>query len=128
MAPTLIATTSQMPEKKKKDLEERGAGIVLCPQEDSRVDLPFLMRWLAEQGIDSVLLEGGGSLNFSALRQGIVDKVYAFIAPLIIGGKDAISPVEGHGFEKLADGIRLTIEQVRDMDGDVFIEAYTRRN
>ena len=127
-APTLIATTSHMPEKKKKELEERGAGIIICPQRDDRVDLSFLMQHLAEQGIDSVLLEGGGNLNFSALRQGIVDKVFAFIAPLIIGGKNAISPVEGDGFEKLADGTRLYIEQVSEFDGDVLIEAYTRRN
>ncbi len=128
MAPTIIATTSHMPGEKQKDLADRGAGIIICPQHDGRVDLHFLMRELAERGIDSVLLEGGGTLNFSALSQGIVDKVFAFIAPLIIGGQNAISPVEGNGFETVAEGIRLSIEQVREFDGDVLIEAYTRRN
>ena len=127
LAPTLIALTADAPEVKVKAFQKEGAEIITCPEKDGHVDLDFLMRSLGDRGIDSVLLEGGGMLNFSALRHGIVDKLFAFIAPMIIGGKEAISPVEGEGFEKISDAIGLEISQVRRYDQDVLIEAYIRR-
>ena len=70
--------------------------------------------------------EGGGSVNFSLLEAGLVDKVYAFIAPKIIGGCTALTPVEGAGFAALKDCVELSGIQVEEMAGDILLTAYTR--
>ena len=74
----------------------------------------------------AVFVEGGGSVNFSLLEAGLVDKVYAFIAPKIIGGSEALTPVEGAGFAALKDCVELSGIQVEEMAGDILLTAYTR--
>ena len=71
-------------------------------------------------------VEGGGRVNFSLLRAGLVDKVYAFIAPKLIGGSEALTPVEGAGFAALKDCVELSGIQVEEMAGDILLTAYTR--
>ena len=68
---------------------------VSVPDADGRVDLRKLMEYLGKQGIDSVLLEGGGTLNDAALSAGIVNEICAFIAPKIFGGAGAKTPFPG---------------------------------
>ena len=77
---TIIATTDQIMEKKEA-IEKKGAHVLILPSKDGKVSLKDLMRELGRLQIDSVLLEGGSTLNASALQEGIVDKVMAFIAP-----------------------------------------------
>ncbi len=93
---------------KIRRLHQMGITILNLPAEDGRVDLGKLMEELGARSIDSILLEGGGGLNESALRQGIVSEVRAFIAPKIFGGR-AKSPVEGTGVElpEQATGLQL---------------------
>lgn len=82
------------------------AGVEVLPVkagENGSLDLCLLMEELGKRKIDGILLEGGGILNESALRAGIVDKVYCFMAPKIFGGKDAKTPVEGQGKVLAAD-------------------------
>ena len=64
---------------------------------DGKLDLVQLMERLGEEQIDSVLLEGGGTLNWAALKSGIVQKVQAYLAPKLLGGREAKTPVEGEG-------------------------------
>ncbi len=82
------------------------------------------MEELYKLEIDSVLLEGGGTLNFSALEAGIVNKVMTFISPKIIGGSSAVTPVGGNGIEKMKDAIALSNVRVESFDRDVLIEGY----
>ena len=82
------------------------------PGEDGSVDLPALMSHLgAGMSITSLCVEGGATLLGSMFDLGLVDKVIAFVAPMIIGGRDAPTPVAGIGFERMADTLRL--ERVR---------------
>ena len=67
---------------------------VCCPDEKGQIDLKKLMTYLGNEGIDSILLEGGGTLNDSALRAGIVKEVHCFIAPKLFGGKNSKTPVQ----------------------------------
>ena len=90
------------------------------PAEDGSVDLRELVKRLGERGIDSILLEGGGTLNESALRAGIVQEVNAFVAPKIFGGK-ARSPVEGIGVEVPQEALRMKMEQFRQVGPDLLI-------
>jgi diaminohydroxyphosphoribosylaminopyrimidine deaminase/5-amino-6-(5-phosphoribosylamino)uracil reductase len=120
----VIATTDKMEAATKRDLERMGAQVLVCPQKDGQVDLSYLMFLLGKMGIDSVLLEGGSKLAFSALTEGIVNKVVSFIAPKIIGGKEAPSPVGGTGLSSMEDAIGVNDWHFRKMGNDILIEGY----
>ena len=125
-AKTLIAVTCAAPEERCAALEAAGVEIVRAG-EGERVDLDTLMRLLAARDLTSVFVEGGGTLNFSLLAAGLVDKIHAFIAPKIVGGKVALTPVEGAGFAELADAAvltRLTAEQVAS---DILLTGYVAK-
>ncbi|MDP4290374.1 MAG: bifunctional diaminohydroxyphosphoribosylaminopyrimidine deaminase/5-amino-6-(5-phosphoribosylamino)uracil reductase RibD [Bacteroidota bacterium] len=121
--PVIIATTENFPEQKRADLIEAGHQILILPAHNEMVDLNLLMIELGKLGIDGILLEGGGTLNESALKSGIVDEVQFFIAPLLLGGRNAMTPVEGKGFDTVAEGIRLQQMTTRQVGDDILITA-----
>jgi diaminohydroxyphosphoribosylaminopyrimidine deaminase/5-amino-6-(5-phosphoribosylamino)uracil reductase len=122
LAKTIVAVTNQAAEPKVAAL--RAAGVeVLVVNEGQQVDLCRLMQLLGEAEIASVLVEGGGTLNFSLLQAGLVDRVYAFIAPLLIGGKTALASVMGEGFGQLQDAVRLEDMQTEMLAGDILVTA-----
>ncbi|HEY8344054.1 MAG TPA: bifunctional diaminohydroxyphosphoribosylaminopyrimidine deaminase/5-amino-6-(5-phosphoribosylamino)uracil reductase RibD, partial [Bacillota bacterium] len=96
-APTLIAVTEEAPSEKIERLRQTGARILMIPSVDGRVDLSALALRLAADGITSILLEGGGTLNSAAVQAGIVDKLQIFIAPKLIGGASAPTFLAGVG-------------------------------
>lgn len=126
--PTIVACGHAVMDSQKKQSKIdslRDAGIQIIPTKGAHgVNLRELMTILGEQKIDSILLEGGGTLNASALQEGIVSKVYAYIAGKLIGGMDARSPVEGIGAEKMKDAILLTDMQVTQLGDDFCICGY----
>lgn len=122
--PLIVATASVDPqlEVKKARLEKMGARIMTVPGNDGQVDLKMLTGELAAMGIDSILMEGGGTLNEAALKQGIVDRVQVYMAPKIFGGESARSPVEGRGVNHLGDAYRLRLEKLEAVGEDIFVE------
>lgn len=94
--PTVIATVSG-DSSKISAYERHGCSIIKTGVQNDRVDLRMLMEMLGEEKIDSVLLEGGGTLNWSALQSGVVSKIQAYVAPKLFGGNTAKSPVGGIG-------------------------------
>ena len=126
-ARTIIATTRKADMAKKIDLENKGIKILIIKDLEARVDLEDLMSELAAENIDSILLEGGSTLNFSALEQGIVDKVQIYIAPKIIGGEISKTPVGGNGIESLMDAFQLERIKHKIIGEDILIEGYIRR-
>jgi diaminohydroxyphosphoribosylaminopyrimidine deaminase/5-amino-6-(5-phosphoribosylamino)uracil reductase len=124
---TLIATTGLADRTKQKEMERMGIQVLVCPVKENRVDLVFLMKSLGIMGIDSVLLEGGSTLAFSALKEGIVDKVTSFIAPKILGGSIAPTPVGGDGIEQMEDAIVLTNLNVKKVGEDLMVEAMVKK-
>lgn len=123
-ARTLIAATEAADQEKKDGLAERGIEVLTTQSLDDRVDLRDLMKILGQKGIDSILLEGGAELNFSALQAGIVSKVQAYLAPIIIGGKEAKSPVEGTGIEELSEAFQVKETAFQRVGEDLLIEGY----
>lgn len=105
---------------KAERLRQQGVEVWSVPAQDSSVDLKELVKRLGKRGIDSILLEGGGTLNESALRAGIVQEVNAFVAPKIFGGK-ARSPVEGTGVEVPQEALQMEMKQVRQVGKDLLI-------
>lgn len=122
-ASTWVATTHNAPERRIQQLRKAGVRILKTKSSDGRVDLSELMQLLAEHNILSVMLEGGGQLAWSALEAGIVDKVAFFIAPKIIGGRRAITAVEGTG-RRLDEAWRLHDVTIRRLDEDILVEGY----
>lgn len=109
-------------EKNKKAIENMGAEVLLTPPKNGRVDLSYLMEKLGERKIDSVLLEGGSAIHFSALQEGIVQEVVVYQSPKIFGGKEAKSPVGGEGVETVAQGFLLERKEVTLVGEDVCIK------
>ncbi len=105
-------------------VEQADAEIEVMPAEDGSVDLSSLMRLLGQKDITSVFVEGGGTLLGTLFDQGLIDKVIAFVAPTIIGGKDAPSPIAGLGVEKMADALRLHRSRVMQSGRDVAVIGY----
>ena len=124
MAKTIIAVTKKAPPEKISAL--KNLGIEIIETDGEKVDLKFLMEELARREITSVLLEGGGTLHFSMLKKNLVDKVCAFIAPKIIGGQNALTAVEGSGFEKLSDAVRLKNLSSEKIGEDILISGYVQ--
>ena len=90
------------------------------------MDVAWVLRWLAEREVTAVLLEGGGELNAAFLEAGLVDRVVVFVAPLVAGGRTAVTPVEGVG-RALEDAVRLTGVVSRRIGDDVVIEGDVER-
>lgn len=125
--PTLVATTYKASKEKIEELAEAGVEILLVEEEKEKVSLEDLMLRLGKRKIDSILLEGGGTLNYSALEAGIVDKVMSFISPKIIGGRDAITPVEGTGKYLIKEAFIVEDIALQKFEKDILIEGYIKR-
>ncbi len=125
-AKTVIAVTEQAPAEQVEALGFAGAEIITCGK-GPRVDLRMLLQELAKREITSVFIEGGGTVNFSFLREGLVDKVYAFLAPKIVGGRNALTPVEGEGFGELSEAVQLDGLTAEPLDGDILLTGYVGR-
>ena len=124
-ARTIIAVTENALAEKISELKARGAEIIFCGGE-KRVDLKILMEKLAEREITSVLVEGGGTIHFSMLKNGLADKILAFIAPKIIGGAKSLTSVEGIGFEKLAEAVEIKDFTAEKIGEDFLLSGYIR--
>lgn len=120
--PTILATVSADKEA-IAPYEAAGCRVWTLPERGGRPDLTELMRRLGAEGIDSVLLEGGGTLNWTALESGIVCRVQAYIAPKLFGGAGAKSPVGGQGVEDPAGAVKLRDISVRRLGGDILLEG-----
>ena len=121
IAGTLLATAVTDREKHRPYLEA-GCDIAVIPEKDGRIDLNCLMRVLGERKIDSVLLEGGGTLNWSALQSGIVNRVQAYIAPKLFGGS-AKTPVAGPGVDFPQEAFRLGKPTITQLGEDILWES-----
>ena len=119
---TIVAyADSENTEAKRKRLHEMGVETICCPDENNQVDLKKLMKYLGEEGIDSILLEGGGTLNDSALRAGIVQEVQAFIAPKLFSGMNSKTPVEGIGVRFPSEAVKLKCTDICQIGEDIRI-------
>lgn len=120
--PTILATCEKDSSRQAPYLET-GCEVLCVAEKGGRVDLADLVMKLGRRGVDSVLIEGGGTLAWAAAEAGIVDLVYAYIAPKILGGKTAKTPVEGQGFSTPGMGLQLADVRVTRLGEDILIES-----
>lgn len=123
-AKTIVATTKRANNEKLDTLKQMGIEVIVIKVKCERVDLRELMKVIGAKGIDSILLEGGANLNFSALEEGIVDKIQSYIAPKIIGGKEAKTAVEGAGIQLLKNAFKIDRMTPVMVGEDLFVEGY----
>lgn len=135
-AKTIVATKKEAIEEKVKKLEALGVTVLKISDDkeyennnirNKKVNLNNLMKELGKLNIDGVLLEGGATLNYSALQEGIVDKIQVYIAPKIIGGLNSKGPVGGTGIEFLKDAFKINDLTSKFIGEDILIEGYIER-
>lgn len=120
--PTILATCCEE-QNRHRPYQEAGCRILVTDQKAGRVDLGKLMAQLGQEQIDSILLEGGGTLNWSALEAGIVKKVQAYIAPKLFGGESARTPVEGRGVAAPSEAVLLKNSVITRLGEDILVES-----
>lgn len=106
----------------KTTMYSQNVSFIKCPLKQDKIDLKFLMQALCDEGIRSVIIEAGGVLNGAFLRAKLVDKIYHFIAPKILGDKDAKNWVEGFDVLKIDKSIALKLEKAKILGVDVLLE------
>jgi len=136
---TRLVVTSKAPSKNLKKLEERGLKIIVLDQgtkedrenrenkrKDNRekVDLKKLFNQLEKEGISNVLVEGGGEINWSIIKDNLFDEMIITISPLIIGGKRAISLVGGEGYKTINESVKIKLSRIQKKSNGEIILHY----
>jgi len=121
---TILVTGNRVAGSKKRAVEKKGVRIIELPAKNEGIEMQPLLDRLGQMDITSLLIEGGSRVIASALSSGIVDKVYFFYAPKILGGDDGIPMCRGPGPERMKDCIRVQNIHLQRFDDDVMIEAY----
>ena len=114
--------------KKIRRLNKKGILVITCHGRSGKIDLKFLLKELAELEISHLLVEGGGRTSAGFIEADLVDRVLFFIAPKIIGGKDAITSVEGHGVDKVRKSLKLKDVKIEKIGEDILVGGYVYRN
>ncbi|MEW5785009.1 MAG: bifunctional diaminohydroxyphosphoribosylaminopyrimidine deaminase/5-amino-6-(5-phosphoribosylamino)uracil reductase RibD [Bacillota bacterium] len=123
-ARTLLAVTGAASPEKCAALREKGVEIAILPDREGRVDLAALLRKLGEMEITAVLAEGGGTLNYSLLQAGLVDKLFIFIAPLIFGGRQSPTAFGGEGIVSVDRAWPVEHLEMKQFDQDLLLIGY----
>jgi diaminohydroxyphosphoribosylaminopyrimidine deaminase/5-amino-6-(5-phosphoribosylamino)uracil reductase len=124
---TIVVTSARSDEKKRKQLEEAGIELLVQPQ-TGQVDLKQLFSTLGEMKIDSILVEGGGTLNGTLLEKKLVNRVYAYIAPKLVGGAAAKGPILGAGVQTMAQAVLLENTELISLGADYCITGTVGRS
>jgi hypothetical protein len=121
-AKTIVATTDKADKDKILKLQAQDVDVIVVDKDEKdKVDIEKLLDILGQQNICSILVEGGATLSGSFVAKKLVDKVYFFIAPKIIGGKEAKTPVAGTGILNLQEALTLKDIQIEKLEEDILI-------
>jgi diaminohydroxyphosphoribosylaminopyrimidine deaminase/5-amino-6-(5-phosphoribosylamino)uracil reductase len=122
----LVAVTTPLDPARKEGLENAGAEVVELPAKDGSVDMAEFLKLLGRREIVNILVEGGGKLLGSLFDEALVDKVVAFISPIIIGGRKAVC-VEGNGVENVAQALHLNRVAFNSLGDDILVSGYVEK-
>lgn len=114
-------------DSKYNELVRHGVEVIFVDEKDGSIDLNSLMNMLGEMGIDSVIVEGGGTLNYSMVKSDLVNEIMIYMAPKILGGKDALTAVEGQGFETPDTAAEFKLVETKIFEGDILLRYKTER-
>lgn len=123
----VVFSLDEAPALARSTIARSGARVISVGDDGrGRCDLRQVLRWLGEHGVTSVLVEGGGEVHWSFLQEGLGQRLHAFIAPLVLGGREATPAVGGAGFPSPQEGVRLDLLEVRRLSEDIVIVAEVR--
>lgn len=123
-----VITTSAAPEERQAALERAGVQVVVLDGPGGRTDFSAIPRWLAEQKYLSLMIEAGSKVNWAALESGIVDKIFFYYAPKILGGMQSLPVAGGAGRRRRVDAIRFRDVKLHSIANDEFaVEAWLDR-
>jgi diaminohydroxyphosphoribosylaminopyrimidine deaminase / 5-amino-6-(5-phosphoribosylamino)uracil reductase len=122
--PVLLFCGNGTPGERRKELRDKGAEIVETPIVKGEMDLGFVLNELGKRNVLALLVEGGGQTHWSFLARGMVDVFYFIIAPLILGGSDAIPSVAGKGYGAAEHSPRFKIRRSVSVGPDLVLECY----
>jgi len=126
--PTLVVTSKSAGGAKARELTDCGAEVIHVPRvAGGGIDFAEMLRELGRRDITSILIEGGAEIGSAALESRVVDKVFFFYAPKIVGGNTAPGPVGGKGRDRLGEAIKLGRMSVRRIGEDLMVEAYVEK-
>lgn len=125
---TLIVAGKGVSEQRIKAVESKGAKVCQLPVSSGRIDIVALLKYLGSINVISLLVEGGSEVLGSFFDAGQVDKVYALIAPKILGGTSALSAVGGIGRDTVSESVMLDVDGVKRIGDDVLISAYVKKD
>lgn len=117
----IVLTT---PRGQQRLTPRQGMEVIVTEDEHGMVDLHRALQLLAERGVNSILLEGGSRLNGSMLDRGLIDRVAGFVAPLLVGGQEAVSPIGGFGVDCVGDALKLREVGWSTLGPDLLIEGF----
>ena len=117
---TIVAVTKRASDERVDKIKSAGAIVIVAGTKT--VDLKELFFILKKMGFNKILVEGGGELNWSILQLGIVNELMVTVAPRIVGGRTATTLVEGDGYDRISDGIKMElIKMSRQNNGEVVL-------
>jgi len=119
---TIVVVTKRADPDKILKIKKSGASVLIAGLR--RVDLKETFVFLEKAGYKKILVEGGGSLNWSLLRIGVIDELIITISPRIVGGVRATTLVEGKGFERISEGIKLELVKVAKQENGEVVLSY----
>jgi diaminohydroxyphosphoribosylaminopyrimidine deaminase/5-amino-6-(5-phosphoribosylamino)uracil reductase len=122
-AKTLIVTTSRTSQSRRRLFEQAEVELATLPLKNGHVSFPALLTMLGKRGITSLLIEGGSTVNASALREKLVNHVVLYLAPILMGGQDAKAVIGGHSPKLLAQALTLRHVRVRRIGKDLVVEG-----
>ena len=117
--PTIIIVSEKISEKNVARLHRHGLEVIKCGYKE--INLKKLLHILKKKNIKKLLVEGGGTTNWSFFKNGLVDEIIVTLVPLILGGKDAISFVGGDGFSKISQACSLKLKSICHLKNELVI-------
>ena len=122
---TLVAVADGQVQRKKLKIKQEGAEYIVIRPDNGLIDIAELLKTLGQRQITTVMIEGGSKLLGYVFDHHLVDKVLAFVAPIIIGGEEARTAVSGRGVEKVAGALQLKDIKIVKFDNELLISGYT---
>ncbi|QLH08236.1 2,5-diamino-6-(ribosylamino)-4(3H)-pyrimidinone 5'-phosphate reductase [Candidatus Nitrosotenuis sp. DW1] len=120
--PTIIVVSKKAPMKNLARLGKHPLKIIISGQ--NKINTRKLLQILQKQNIKSILLEGGGTLNWEFIHKGLVDELIVTITPYVVGGKDAMTLVEGNGFSTIANSTKLKLQNIIRQQNEIVLHYY----
>ena len=117
--PTIITVSENVSKKNIARLHRHGLEVIKCGRKE--INLKKLLHILRKKNIKKLLVEGGGTTNWSFFKNGLVDEIIVTLTPFILGGKDAISLVEGDGFSKISQACSLKLKNIYRLKNELVI-------